>query len=1128
MEMYRSVEYNLKYSKGYMQKRFSKGAFLLLATMASLSAGNVIHVPGDQPTIQAGIGAAANGDTVLVAAGIYYENINFNGKAITVTSEQGAGVTIIDGQSHGSVATFATSEGPNSTLSGFTLQNGQSGFDDGGVRISSASPTIQNNIIRNNSIGISVRFGSPLIQGNTVLNNSTDTSTGKTGGGIRIGGGPGAQVINNVIENNILFGGNGAGISLFAAGTPTISGNIIRRNKASGLSPCAQGGGLWIVNQSDALIVNNLITGNSAGCGGGIYWLVPSGSRGPFLINNTITANTAPQGAGVFADGFDAQAQLINNIVAAPSGQTAVYCGNFNNVTPPAFRSNDVFGDTTYGGICSDQTGLNQNLSIDPLFFDPLTGDFHTPSTSPVVDTGTADGAPGADQEGNARPVDGNGDGTPVIDIGAYEVAQVGVTLADLTVTNINNVSGTVVFPNPWTWSISVVNHGGLPATFSADQVLLRDNLPSTGVTYGFPAVVTTRGLSGPGTVSCTVTFNDLVCTASGGGVTIGVEGVFVVQLMAIPTEAGTFTNPRSGGVCAADPDGLVAERNETNNNCHDTVVIPGPDLRLTKVVSAGAPGGIAIAGTNVTYLLTVTNNGPSPANNVTITDNLQAQTTFVSCSATVGSCGNQGNAVTANLGALANAAQATVTIVVQVGPTVADGTLILNMATASSSLPDPIPANNFAGPVSFTVRGSADLQLTKVISAGAPAGVATAGSNVTYLMTVTNNGPIAASNVVITDSLPANMSLVSCAGSMGSCFNQVNTVTASLGSLQSGAQATVTLVAQIGYSVPGGTLISNSASVTSSNPDSNPANNIGGPATFTVQAAPPADLRLTKVISAGAPGGVALAGSNVTYLITVVNNGPGVAPNVVVTDSLPANLTFVSCSPSVGNCGFDHLNMFSASFGTLANGAQATLTITMNVGCGIANGSVITNTASVASLVPDPLPANNSSGPVTLTVRQTSPVVSTSVAQNMLTLNNHDLVNVGLSATATYSACPAATGFTVQVFGNEDDETPTAKNEVYSPDAANIALGSLRLRAERVDMGNGRVYVIVVTAISASGPTGFGVATVVVPKSGSAPSVTSILSQAAVAASYTNANNGAMPPGYFVIGDGPVIGPKQ
>jgi len=136
--------------------------------------------------------------------------------------------------------------------------------------------------------------------------------------------------------------------------------------------------------------------------------------------------------------------------------------------------------------------------------------------------------------------------------------------------------------------------------------------------------------------------------------------------------------------------------------------------------------------------------------------------------------------------------------------------------------------------------------------------------------------------------------------------------------------------------------------------------------------------------------------------------------------------------------------------------------------------------------------------------------------------------VNVGLDGTATYSACPAATGFTVRVFGNEDDETPTAKNEVYSPDAANIALGSLRLRAERVNSGGGRVYLIVTTGTSSAGPTGFGIATVVVPRDSSAAGLASVLNQAAVAASYTNSNNGAMPPGYFVVGDGPVIGPKQ
>src|SRR5216683_5675951 len=83
----------------------------------------VIHVPADQPSIQAGIDASSTGDVVLVAAGTYSENINFRGKAITVTSEQGASLTIIDGHGLDSVAAFVTGEGRESVLSGFTLQN---------------------------------------------------------------------------------------------------------------------------------------------------------------------------------------------------------------------------------------------------------------------------------------------------------------------------------------------------------------------------------------------------------------------------------------------------------------------------------------------------------------------------------------------------------------------------------------------------------------------------------------------------------------------------------------------------------------------------------------------------------------------------------------------------------------------------------------------------------------------------------------------------------------------------------------------------------------------------------------------------------------------------------------------
>src|SRR5579864_3151280 len=85
-----------------------------------------IHVPVDQPTIQAGINAANTGDTVLVAPGTYKENINFSGKAITVKSSGGAKVTIIDGGNLAPVVTFSTGEGASSILSGFTVQNGTS------------------------------------------------------------------------------------------------------------------------------------------------------------------------------------------------------------------------------------------------------------------------------------------------------------------------------------------------------------------------------------------------------------------------------------------------------------------------------------------------------------------------------------------------------------------------------------------------------------------------------------------------------------------------------------------------------------------------------------------------------------------------------------------------------------------------------------------------------------------------------------------------------------------------------------------------------------------------------------------------------------------------------------------
>src|SRR5262245_26235285 len=128
-----------------------RSLFCLVVLASSLaSAQTTINVPTDQPSIQQAIDAAANGDTVLVAPGTYNENLSFKGKVITVKSSGGASVTVISGSGNGSVVTFATNEGPNSILEGFTIRDG-SALNGGGIFISSSSPTISKNVVTQNS-----------------------------------------------------------------------------------------------------------------------------------------------------------------------------------------------------------------------------------------------------------------------------------------------------------------------------------------------------------------------------------------------------------------------------------------------------------------------------------------------------------------------------------------------------------------------------------------------------------------------------------------------------------------------------------------------------------------------------------------------------------------------------------------------------------------------------------------------------------------------------------------------------------------------------------------------------------------------------------------------------------------
>jgi parallel beta-helix repeat protein len=415
-------------------KLTSPSAVLCLAVFTSSAlAGRpaTIFVPQDQPTIQAGIDAAANGDIVLVSPGTYQENINFNGKAIAVKSKKGAAHTIIDGGMNGSVVTFNSGETVNATLSGFTVQNGRGTVsfgttEGGGIEISNASPEISKNVITKNDAcdgsGINItNFGSPLIKQNTIVGNSSGACGSLGGGGIGIFSGGSPRIIGNTISENLQPYSQGGGISInYMTGIATIENNVITRNTASG-----SGGGIYAVNQADANVIQNIISENTAGAGAGIYWSIPDGHRGPFLVNNTIVGNTNTQtcldcqGSALYIQGFFSQSLLINNLFIGAPGQTALFCDTTYTSQLPVVQFNDAFSPDGIGfaGGCATSGNAGGNISEDPRFVGHGLQPYVLRVGSPAIGVGliTAPDLPQKDIAGNPRIVEGK------INLGVYE-----------------------------------------------------------------------------------------------------------------------------------------------------------------------------------------------------------------------------------------------------------------------------------------------------------------------------------------------------------------------------------------------------------------------------------------------------------------------------------------------------------------------------------------------------------------------------------------------------------------------------------------------------------------------------------------------------------------------------------
>jgi uncharacterized repeat protein (TIGR01451 family) len=469
--------------------------------------------------------------------------------------------------------------------------------------------------------------------------------------------------------------------------------------------------------------------------------------------------------------------------------------------------------------------------------------------------------------------------------------------------------------PTNVTYLIQVTNNGPGDAT----AVAVSDATP-TGLTF-----VSNSG-------ACQTPFPCALGTIPAGQ-TRSIQATFAVPPSVAP---GTIVNTATVSTTASDDD-------PGNNSATATTVVTlaSADLSIRKSGEADAHPGDTIS-----YVLAVENAGPSDAQDVIVDDPTPAGLTFVANS---GACTTP---FPCNLGSVGAGQALTITATFAVGSAAAGP--VVNRATVAASTADPVQANNTAEfSTAITPIPVADVTLTKTASSNAVA----PGGTIAYAIAATNLGPQPATNVTISDAIPAGTVFVSAVPSPGGvCLTTLVAPTGTLRCLwigptaagEDGRRAVALVVRVVENAAPGSTIL-NSASVTTTSTDSTPGNNsASGSTTVVAPVTALADLAITK----SQPRRRSL-GTNVDYTIVVTNQGPGDATDVTVADPAPPGLTFLGNS---GAC----VTAFPCSLGTMAAGQTAVINSRFAVPSTYAGPNPIENTATVTTTTEDPDLTNN------------------------------------------------------------------------------------------------------------------------------------------------------------------------
>jgi uncharacterized repeat protein (TIGR01451 family) len=526
-----------------------------------------------------------------------------------------------------------------------------------------------------------------------------------------------------------------------------------------------------------------------------------------------------------------------------------------------------------------------------------------------------------------AARVDVRATTTTADSVAANDTASASVAVralrADLAITHVRITADTVTVGDTVRYVITTTNLG----PDQAQSTVVRDTL-GVGLTYA--------SASGSPTVSGQELSWNVGALASGG----------------TRTDTVTVTAATAGTLSSiAQATSTNVDLAPSNNRATADVTVLAPiavaDLSVTHTVVGSTS---VLRGATVQYIITTTNIGPDAASTVVTRDSLPSDVTYASAT---GSPSVSGRELTWSIGALASGASRVDTVTVTASTA---GTAIAVALTGSATC-DPASGNDRAT-ATLTISEPppivADLSVTLTRLGAASV---TRGDSVRFVITTLNNGPDAASGVVVRDTLSAELTYVS---SSGGGTVSAQEITWAIGSLASGATRTDT-VTVVASDTGAASVI---AHVAAASGDPGAANDRATAGVTILEPVPVADLSITHTI-VGATS--VTRGAIVQYVVTTTNAGPDAAASVVTRDSLPVELTYSSATgaPSVSG------RELTWTIGSLASGASRTDTITVTAST---SGSAVAVAVS-GSATGDPSSANNRAT-ATLTISEPPPAV--------------------------------------------------------------------------------------------------------------------------------------------------------